>query len=157
MYRKTSNVKSVSWGLWSWTPCLNFCWLWKCKRSLTVSCLGAFKATAGTWSVIWALMAALVLAPIFWSSPWSILLLLLMTCTCPLLMEFNKTSVGSSTEVPSSNRRLLARWLSTYRVDEFGSNNSEGCGVKEIYIAIIDTTGERTAICMPKKILRPIF
>ena len=53
-------------------------------------------------------------------------LLLFISLTCPLLIELSKTSVGSSTEVPSSNWRLLARWLSTYKVEELGSNNIWG-------------------------------
>ena len=51
--------------------------------------------------------------------------------TCPLSMDLNKTSVGSWTEVPSSNCSELARWLSTYNVEVPGSNSrlelEEGC------------------------------
>ena len=54
-----------------------------------------------------------------------------------LLMESKSMSVGNSTDVPSSNCNVLAKWVSTYNVEEWGSNSSDGCkGRKNVTLVI---------------------
>ena len=67
-----------------------------------------------------------------------------------LLMESKSMSVGNSTEVPSSNCNVLAKWVSTYNVEEWGSNSSDGCKErKNVTFWLLQLQAIKTSVLVP--------
>jgi len=73
-----------------------------------------------------------------------------------LLMESKSMSVGNSTEVPSSNCNVLAKWVSTYNVEEWGSNSSDGCKERK-NVTLVITASSYKDKCTKKLSLTAIL